>query len=166
MFQQPSRLSCQSQSPATDIPDINRPQNTNTSANSMRLTANQRKPRIRQTHQTHDAKEAYINMSRHRRPASMARCGSVGLVIGLVQIMPAAITAGKNKRCVNTSQWYGFQSCLSNGFCLIAARVRLISAKTHTTSTRGMSTASNAHSAKRRNVEKKFIDRKVNTHIA
>jgi hypothetical protein len=79
---------------------------------------------------------------------------------------PAAITAGKNKRCVNTSQWYAFQSCLSNGFCIIAARVRLASAKTLTTSTRGMNTASNAHSVKRRNVEKKFIDRKVNTQIA
>jgi hypothetical protein len=79
---------------------------------------------------------------------------------------PAAITVGKNKRCVNTSQWYDFQSCLSNGFCIIAARVRLASAKTLTTSTRGMNTASNAHSVKRRNVEKKFIDRKVNTQIA
>jgi hypothetical protein len=29
-----------------------------------------------------------------------------------------------------------------------------------------MSTASNAHSVKRRNEEKKFIDRKVNTRIA
>jgi hypothetical protein len=104
MFRQLSRLSCQSQSPATDIPAINRPQNTSTSANSMRLTANQRNPRIRQTHQTHDAKEAYINTSKNRRPASMARCGTVGLVIGLAQMMPAAITAGKNKRCVNTSQ--------------------------------------------------------------
>jgi hypothetical protein len=83
-----------------------------------------------------------------------------GIVIGFAQMMPAAITAGKNKTCVNASQWYGFQSCLWNGFCLIAARVRLVSAKTNMTSTRGMSTASNAHSAKRRNVEKKFIKSK------
>lgn len=132
----------------------------------MRLTANQRKPGIRQIHQTHDAKEAYINTSKHSRPASMPRCGTVGLAIGLAQMTPAAITAGKNKRCVDTSQWYGFQSCLSNGFCLIAATVRLASAKTQTTSTRGMNTACNAHSARRRNAEKKLIDRKVSTQLA
>jgi hypothetical protein len=163
MLRQVSRLSCQSQSPATDIPAINRPQNTSTSAKSMRLTANHRNPRIRQTHQPQDAREAYFNTSKNRRPASMARCGTVGLVIGFAQMMPAAMAAGKNKRCVNTSQWYGFQSCLSNGFCLMVARVRLVTATTNTTSTGGMSTASNAHSVKRKNEEKKFMDRKVNT---
>jgi hypothetical protein len=58
---------------------------------------------------------------------------------------PAAITAGKKKRCVNTSQWYGFQSSLSNGLCLIAARVRLITVSTTRTITGGISMNSNAH---------------------
>jgi hypothetical protein len=91
------RTAAQSQSAAIDIPEI-KPPNTGTSTNSMRLTQNQRKPLIRQTHQMHDAKEAYISESNHHRPASTARCGTVGLVIGFSQMTPVAITAGKNRR--------------------------------------------------------------------
>jgi hypothetical protein len=57
----------------------------------------------------------------------------------------AAITAGKKRRCVSTSQWDGFQSPLCNGLCFIAEIVRLIRLSAIATSTRGMSITSKAH---------------------
>lgn len=108
---------CHSQSPDIDIPATKSALITGSSARTIMLLANHRNPFMRQTQNPHEASEPYNRQSWRKDAVRVAEWGIVGLVTGLAHTIAKAIAAGKNNKCVSTSQWRGFQRRFRNGFC-------------------------------------------------